>query len=109
MLGTLYKVKVNRLENLNRKTKSLFYNGGYVIPNNTVSPQLEDWFYFGFGLGGSSGEDRIGFIIIKIFGSSDTYLQFQGVKLHYDSKNKTLKVINNGGNLYFVEQYSCLT
>lgn len=98
-----------RLENLNRKTKSLFYNGGYVIPNNTVSPPLEDWFYFGFGLGGSSGEDRIGFIIIKIFGSSDTYLQFQGVKLHYDSKNKTLKVINNGGNLYFVEQYSCLT
>ena len=97
------------LENLNRKTKVLFYNGGYVIPNNTVSPPLEDWFYFSFGLGGSSGEDRIGFIIIKIFGSSDTYLQFQGVKLHYDSKNKTLKVINNGGNLYFVEQYSCLT
>ena len=100
---------LDRLENLNRKTKVLFYNGGYVIPNNTVSPQLEDWFYFSFGLGGSSGEDRIGFIIIKIFGSSDTYLQFQGVKLHYDSKNKTLKVINNGGNLYFVEQYSCLT
>ncbi|WP_339010340.1 hypothetical protein [Fusobacterium animalis] len=97
------------MENLNRKTKVLFYNGGYVIPNNTVSPLLEDWFYFSFGLGGSSGEDRIGFIIIKIFGSSDTYLQFQGVKLHYDSKNKTLKVINNGGNLYFVEQYSCLT
>ena len=100
---------LERLENLNRKTKVLFYNGGYVIPNNTVSPSLEDWFYFGFGLGGSSGEDRIGFIIIKIFDSADTYLQFQGVKLHYDSKNKTLKVINNGGNLYFVEQYSCLT
>lgn len=100
---------LERLENLNKKTKVLFYNGGSVIPNNTVSPQLEDWFYLGFGLGGSPGEDRIAFITVKIFGSLDSYLQFQGVKLYYDSKNKTLKVINNGGNLYFVEQYSCLT
>lgn len=100
---------LDRLENLKRKTKVLLYNRGSVIPNNTISPALEDWSYLGFGLGGSKGEDRIGFITIKILGNSDEYLQFQGIKLLYDSKTKTLKVINNGGNLYFVEQYSCLT
>ena len=100
---------LDRLENLTRKTKVLLYNGGSVIPNDTVSSTLEDWFYLGFGLGGSKGEDRIGFITVKILGNADEYIQFQGVRLFYDSKTKTLKVINNGGNLYFVEQYSCLT
>lgn len=98
-----------RLENLKRKTKVLLYNGGSVVPNDTVSSTLEEWFYLSFGLGGSKGQDRIGFITVKILGNVDEYIQFQGVRLFYDSKTKTLKVINNGGNLYFVEQYSCLT
>lgn len=100
---------LNRLENLKRKTKVLLYNGSSVVPNDTVSSTLEEWFYLSFGLGGSKGQDRIGFITVKILGNVDEYIQFQGVRLFYDSKTKTLKVINNGGNLYFVEQYSCLT
>lgn len=100
---------LERLENLKRKTKVLLYNGGSIVPNNTVSSTLEEWFYLRFGLGGSKGQDRIGFITVKILGNADEYIQFQGVRLFYNSKTKTLKVINNGGNLYFVEQYSCLT
>lgn len=102
--------RFSKLENLSKKTKILFYNGGSVIPNGTISPPLqENWNYLGFGIGGSNGNDRMGFIVTKILGNSDTYLQFQGIKIHYNSTDRTLKVINNGQNLYYMEQYSCLT
>lgn len=100
-----------RLENLTRKTILLFYNGGSLIPNGTVSiPINEDWYFFGIGIGTAvqSGKDRMCFLFRSIFQSSNDILRFNGIEIKYNATDKTLKVINNGGNLYFLEQYSSL-
>ena len=100
-----------RLENLKRKTKLLFYNGGSLVPNGTTSiPIIEDWFFFGIGIGTAvqSGKERMCFLFRTIFQSNDDILRFNGIEIRYNATDKTLKVINNGGNLYFLEQYSNL-
>ena len=89
----------------------LLYNSGSIIPNNSISAPLEEWRYFTFGIGTgvNNGKDRIAFLVINLVQHNGDIFRFQGIELQYNSQNKTLKVINNGGNLYFVEQYSCLT
>lgn len=111
LLGTLYKVKVNRLENLKRKSKMLLYNSGSIIPNNSISASLEEWDYFTFGIGSgvNNGKDRMAFLVRNSVQYNGDIIRFQGIELEYNSQNKTLRVINNGGNLYYIEQYSCLT
>ena len=102
---------LERLENLTRKTILLFYNGGSLIPNGTVSiPINEDWYFFGIGIGTAvqSGKDRMCFLFRSIFQSSNNILRFNGIEIRYNATNKTLTVLNNGGNLYFLEQYSSL-
>ena len=103
---------LNRLENLTRKTKLLFYNGGSLIPNGTVSiPINEDWYFFGIGVGTAvqSGKERMCFLFRNIFHSNNDILRFNGIEIRYNMTNKTLTILNNGGNLYFLEQYSSLT
>lgn len=103
---------LNRLENLTRKTILLFYNGGSLIPNGTTSiPINEDWYFFGIGVGTAvqSGKERMCFLFRNIFQSSNDILRFNGIEIRYNATNKTLTVSNNGGNLYFLEQYSSLT
>ena len=102
---------LNRLENLTRKTILLFYNGGSLIPNGTTSiPVNENWYFFGIGIGTAvqSGKDRMCFLFRSIFQSSNDILRFNGIEIRYNATNKTLTVLNNGGNLYFLEQYSSL-
>ena len=102
---------LDRLENLTRKTKLLFYNSGSLIPNGTVSiPINEDWYFFGIGIGTAvqSGKDRMCFLFRTILQVNNDILRFNGIEIIYNATNKTLKVINNGGNLYFLEQYSSL-
>lgn len=102
---------VNRLENLKRKTILLFYNGGSLIPNGTTSiPINEDWYFFGIGVGTAvqSGKERMCFLFRNIFQSNNDILRFNGIEIRYNATNKTLTVLNNGGNLYFLEQYSSL-
>ena len=102
---------LDRLENLKRKTKMLLYNGGSIIPNNSISAPLEEWDYFTFGIGAgvNNGKDRIAFLVRNSVQYNGDIIRFQGIELEYSSRNKTLRVINNGGNLYYIEQYSCLT
>ena len=103
---------LNRLENLTRKTILLFYNGGSLIPNGTTSiPINEDWYFFGIGVGTAvqSGKERMCFLFRNIFQSNNDILRFNGIEIRYNATNKTLTVSNNGGNLYFLEQYSSLT
>ena len=100
-----------KLENLTRKTILLFYNGGSLIPNGTTSiPVNENWYFFGIGVGTAvqSGKDRMCFLFRSIFQSSNDILRFNGIEIRYNVTNKTLTVLNNGGNLYFLEQYSSL-
>ena len=101
-----------RLENLNRKMSLILYNDGYLISNGTTSiPINPNWYYFGIGIGTAvaNGKDRMSFIFRNIFQYDNDTLRFNGVELKYNASNKTLRVTNNGGNLYFVEQYSSLT
>lgn len=103
---------LDRLENLTRKTKLLFYNGGSLVPNGSTSiPINEDWFFFGIGVGTAvqSGKERMCFLFRNIFQSSNDILRFNGIEIRYNATNNTLTVSNNGGNLYFLEQYSSLT
>ena len=100
-----------RLENLKRKTKLLLYNGGSLIPNGTVTiPINEDWYFFGIGVGTAVqlGKERMCFLFRNIFQSNNDILRFNGIEIRYNATNKTLTVSNNGGNLYFLEQYSSL-
>ena len=102
---------LDRLENLTRKTILLFYNGGSLIPNGTTSiPVNENWYFFGIGVGTAvqSGKERMCFLFRTIFQSNNDILRFNGIEIKYNATDKTLKVINNGGNLYFLEQYSSL-
>jgi len=102
---------LERLENLTRKTILLFYNGGSLIPNGTTSiPVNENWYFFGIGVGTAvqSGKERMCFLFRTIFQSNNDILRFNGIEIKYNATDKTLKVINNGGNLYFLEQYSSL-
>jgi len=102
---------LDRLENLTRKTILLFYNGGSLIPNGTTSiPINEDWYFFGIGVGTAVqyGKERMCFLFRTIFQSNNDILRFNGIEIKYNATDKTLKVINNGGNLYFLEQYSSL-
>jgi len=99
------------MENLTRKTILLFYNGGSLIPNGTTSiPINEDWYFFGIGVGTAVqyGKERMCFLFRTIFQSNNDILRFNGIEIKYNATDKTLKVINNGGNLYFLEQYSSL-
>ncbi len=103
---------LDRLEKLTRKTILLFYNGGSLIPNGTTSiPINEDWYFFGIGVGTAvqSGKERMCFLFRNMFQSSNDILRFNGIEIRYNATNKTLTVSNNGGNLYFLEQYSSLT
>lgn len=103
---------LERLENLTRKTILLFYNGGSLIPNGTTSiPVNENWYFFGIGVGTAvqSGKERMCFLFRNIFQSNNDILRFNGIEIRYNATNKTLTVFNNGGNLYFLEQYSSLT
>lgn len=102
---------LERLENLRRKSKMLLYNGGSIIPNNSISAPLEEWDYFTFGIGTgvNNGKDRMSFLVRNSVQYNGDIIRFQGIELAYNSQNKTLRVINNGGNLYYIEQYSCLT
>ena len=103
---------LERLENLTRKTILLFYNGGSLIPNGTTSiPINENWYFFGIGIGTAvqSGKERMCFLFRNIFQSNNDILRFNGIEIRYNATNKTLTVFNNGGNLYFLEQYSSLT
>ena len=100
-----------RLENLTRKTILLFYNGGSLVPDGTTSIAInENWYFFGLGVGTAvqSGKERMCFLFRTIFQSNNDILRFNGIEIRYNATNKTLKVINNGGNLYFLEQYSSL-
>ena len=100
-----------RLENLTRKTILLFYNGGSLVPDGTTSIAInENWYFFGLGIGTAvqSGKERMCFLFRTIFQSNNDILRFNGIEIRYNATNKTLKVINNGGNLYFLEQYSSL-
>ena len=102
---------LNRLENLQRKTILLFYNGGSLVPDGTTSiPMNENWYFFGIGVGTAvqSGKERMCFLFRTIFQSNNDILRFNGIEIKYNATDKTLKVINNGGNLYFLEQYSSL-
>ena len=102
---------LERLENLTRKTILLFYNGGSLVPNGTTSiPINEDWYFFGIGVGTAvqSGKERMCFLFRNIFQSNNDILRFNGIEIRYNATNKTLTVSNNGGNLYFLEQYSSL-
>ena len=102
---------LDRLENLTRKTILLFYNGGSLVPNGTTSiPINEDWYFFGIGVGTAvqSGKERMCFLFRNIFQSNNDILRFNGIEIRYNATNKTLTVSNNGGNLYFLEQYSSL-
>ena len=89
----------------------LLYNGGSIIPNNSISAPLEEWGYFTFGIGSgvNNGKDRMSFLVRNSVQYNGDIIRFQGIELEYNSQNKTLRVINNGGNLYYIEQYSCLT
>lgn len=102
---------LDRLENLKRKSKMLLYNSGSIIPNNSISAPLEKWDYFTFGIGSgiNNGKDRMAFLVRNSVQYNGDIIRFQGIELEYNSQNKTLRVINNGGNLYYIEQYSCLT
>ena len=102
---------LERLENLKRKSKMLLYNGGSLVPNNTISNTIETWDYFTFGIGSGveNGKDRMSFLVFNSVRNNGDILRFQGIELRYNSQNKTFKVINNGGNLYYFEQHSCLT
>ena len=103
---------LDRLENLTRKTILLFYNGGSLIPNGTTSiPINEDWYFFGIGVGTAVqyGKERMCFLFRNIFQANNDILRFNGIEIRYNATNKTLTVFNNGGNLYFLEQYSSLT
>jgi len=102
---------LDRLENLSRKSKMLLYNGGSLVPNNTISNTIETWDYFTFGIGSGveNGKDRMSFLVFNSVRNEGDVLRFQGIELRYNSQNKTFKVINNGGNLYYFEQHSCLT
>ena len=102
---------LERLENLTRKSKMLLYNGGSLVPNNTISDSLKEWDYFTFGIGSGqfNSKDRMSFLIVRSVNNDGDVLRFQGIELRYNASTKTLKVINNGGNLYYVEQHSCLT
>ena len=100
-----------KLENLTRKTILLFYNGGSLVPDGTTSIAInENWYFFGLGVGTAvqSGKERMCFLFRTIFQSNNDILRFNGIEIRYNATNKTLKVINNGGNLYFLEQYSSL-
>lgn len=99
------------MENLRRKSKMLLYNSGSIIPNNSISAPLEEWDYFTFGIGSgvNNGKDRMAFLVRNSVQYNGDIIRFQGIELEYNSQNKTLRVINNGGNLYYIEQYSCLT
>ena len=101
---------LDRLENLRRKSKMLLYNSGSIIPNNSISAPLEEWDYFTFGIGSgvNNGKDRMAFLVRNSVQYNGDIIRFNGIELEYNSQNKTLKVINNGGNLYFLEQYSSL-
>jgi len=102
---------LDRLENLTRKTILLFYNGGSLVPDGTTSIAInENWYFFGLGVGTAvqSGKERMCFLFRTIFHSNNDILRFNGIEIRYNATNKTLKVINNGGNLYFLEQYSSL-
>jgi len=102
---------LDRLENLTRKIILLFYNGGSLIPDGTTSiPINENWYFFGIGVGTAvqTGKERMCFLFRNIFQSNNDILRFNGIEIRYNATNKTLKVINNGGNLYFLEQYSSL-
>ena len=102
---------LGRLENLTRKTILLFYNGGSLVPDGTTSIAInENWYFFGLGVGTAvqSGKERMCFLFRNIFQSNNDILRFNGIEIRYNATNKTLKVINNGGNLYFLEQYSSL-
>ena len=102
---------LDRLENLTRKTILLFYNGGSLVPDGTTSIAInENWYFFGLGVGTAvqSGKERMCFLFRTIFQSNNDILRFNGIEIRYNATNKTLKVINNGGNLYFLEQYSSL-
>lgn len=102
---------LERLENLTRKTILLFYNGGSLVPDGTTSIAInENWYFFGLGVGTAvqSGKERMCFLFRTIFQSNNDILRFNGIEIRYNATNKTLKVINNGGNLYFLEQYSSL-
>lgn len=108
MIDTLYKI--SSLENLTRKTKTLLYNAGYLIPNGTVSSTIEeDWNYLTFGVGTNQNSDRMAFLVFKNFSINGNKIKYQGIELEYNANSKTLRVINNGGNLYFIEQHSSLT
>lgn len=99
------------MENLTRKTILLFYNGGSLVPDGTTSIAInENWYFFGLGVGTAvqSGKERMCFLFRTIFQSNNDILRFNGIEIRYNATNKTLKVINNGGNLYFLEQYSSL-
>jgi len=101
-----------RLENLTRKTILLFYNGGSLVPDGTTSIAInENWYFFGLGVGTAvqSGKERMCFLFRNIFQSNNDILRFNGIEIRYNATNKTLTVFNNGGNLYFLEQYSRLT
>ena len=100
-----------KLENLTRKTILLFYNGGSLVPDGTTSIAInENWYFFGLGVGTAVqfGKERMCFLFRTIFQSNNDILRFNGIEIRYNATNKTLKVINNGGNLYFLEQYSSL-
>ena len=88
----------------------LLYNGGSLVPNNAISANLEEWDYFTFGIGSAvfNGKDRIAFFVKNVFQYGGEIMRFQGIELKYNASNKTLKVINNGGNLYYIEQHSSL-
>lgn len=95
------------MENLKRKSKMLIYDGGSLIPNGTVSiPINEDWFFFGIGI--LNTNQRMCFLFRTIFKYNDDALKFNGIDIRYSSINKTLTIVNNGGCLYFLEQYSSL-
>ena len=104
------KSLLNKLEKLCRQSKLVLYNGGSTVPNGTVSlPLNKNWRYMSFALNGSDGKDRISFLVNWIFGNYDAIMQFSGIKLLYTFRSNTLKVLDNGGNLYYIEQMNSLT
>ena len=99
---------LEKLENLARKTKILMYNGGSLVPNGTISiPINEDWFFFAIGV--QNANQRMNFLFRTIFQNNNDALKFNGIDIRYSPVNKTLTLVNNGGCLYFLEQYSSLT
>lgn len=98
LLGTLYKVKVNRLENLKRNAHQIMYNGGapvlvgttgklpdYVRHNNI----LEYYFKIRF-FGGVS-------FYVALDNSTNTnivdYTLFNGIKFQLDINTNILKLV----------------